>query len=1012
MPKRSASHPRRRWTSDQKGRRPERSGEAGSGTRPNDVIVRIYIDEDGTPSPRDFDVAVVQIGRGADNQIVSKDPRASRHHCRIVETPHGFFLEDLKSRNGTLLNGRRVERQLLREGDAIQIGSTRYFFGRPGAGAAEPSATLAARDTAVPGPAAPGGSAGGPVDLEDVDDIPLLEDIDAEDEDEAEDEPSAAGAPEPARPAGGAEPPSDSNACLLAGEVYLEGLQGVHAGKRIPITKLPYTIGRRPNNDFRIEDRRASGNHARVVRRGEVFFVEDLQSRNGTMVNGKAVRESPLVPGCRLQIGDSQFRVQVPAVEGVVLEEALPPEADAPADGLGEEVVSRQHVQELLREAESARSQPLALVAILLIAGAILYFTVDVTLSRLRTRNPDPIIDGNRVPRNWSFEEVEEGAPGVPGWSALPEGALDLRAEADGAQWPGLLSLAVEPRAGARAGPRLLQAASEPISVDADAAYHVSSRVVHRGAFAAGLMVTWLRETGDGLAEVGRSFAGALRQSGEVDDLLRRLSPPPSTTHAQVAGFVITTDAAGGGAGFDRVFFGARAPSWLAESAAASDAGAEAAPAPEAGSGAEAEDGALAARSAGWVSWSTALPLRAASPAPGGAAVGAAASAAELAIEAELEADGSLSHLRRGQVPVLTSLAPGLPPEQDPLGIGSRLSETVLFNRDGDIRLLCQVVDLAAGDWVPVEVRVRAQGETLLVSYAFQKGRASGALPDEVALALAPALADSDWTAFGESGKLNGDAAAGKVFGDARVRELIFGRERSQVVLEFEPAVLLEILPAEAGRPHATIVARASPTGSRSRDLDLRVTRVSRQEDRAVDALLEDARRLHAQGKLAEALAKLASVRAQYSWRRPTVDLATQLEQAWIAEAKAAIAGLERELEIYRRFRSPLIHQSLVAKTEALAKGLRGSREHELRLQAIDAQLRRLHEEGSGLGARSARLFEAGRTLYEAEAIHRAEFQLRAMLDVGAGKPEETRRASELLELIRIKRKGKAPGLK
>jgi pSer/pThr/pTyr-binding forkhead associated (FHA) protein len=52
-------------------------------------------------------------------------PYLSRHHAVIVGTPEGYYLVDLNSVNGVLLNGRRVERMVLCDDDVLAIGPFR-----------------------------------------------------------------------------------------------------------------------------------------------------------------------------------------------------------------------------------------------------------------------------------------------------------------------------------------------------------------------------------------------------------------------------------------------------------------------------------------------------------------------------------------------------------------------------------------------------------------------------------------------------------------------------------------------------------------------------------------------------------------------------------------------------------------------------------------------------------------------------------------------------------------------
>ncbi|HVR75533.1 MAG TPA: sigma 54-interacting transcriptional regulator [Planctomycetota bacterium] len=68
------------------------------------------------------------IGRAQENDIAIDDINSSRRHCQIERTTGGYEIVDLKSRNGTLVNGILVLRKDLRPGDCIEIGKTKMFF--------------------------------------------------------------------------------------------------------------------------------------------------------------------------------------------------------------------------------------------------------------------------------------------------------------------------------------------------------------------------------------------------------------------------------------------------------------------------------------------------------------------------------------------------------------------------------------------------------------------------------------------------------------------------------------------------------------------------------------------------------------------------------------------------------------------------------------------------------------------------------------------------------------------
>jgi pSer/pThr/pTyr-binding forkhead associated (FHA) protein len=68
------------------------------------------------------------IGRKADNALAIEDPAVSGHHARIVKVQAVFFLEDLKSTNGTAVNGQAITRHQLHDADVITIGQHRLIF--------------------------------------------------------------------------------------------------------------------------------------------------------------------------------------------------------------------------------------------------------------------------------------------------------------------------------------------------------------------------------------------------------------------------------------------------------------------------------------------------------------------------------------------------------------------------------------------------------------------------------------------------------------------------------------------------------------------------------------------------------------------------------------------------------------------------------------------------------------------------------------------------------------------
>ncbi len=81
----------------------------------------------GRGRPIRLDEDPITIGRHPDNRLRIKDDMASRHHCIIEPFESGKFrVRDLGSRNGTKVNGQKIDEALLQPGDLIQIGQLRF----------------------------------------------------------------------------------------------------------------------------------------------------------------------------------------------------------------------------------------------------------------------------------------------------------------------------------------------------------------------------------------------------------------------------------------------------------------------------------------------------------------------------------------------------------------------------------------------------------------------------------------------------------------------------------------------------------------------------------------------------------------------------------------------------------------------------------------------------------------------------------------------------------------------
>jgi len=114
------------------------------------------------------------------------------------------------------------------------------------------------------------------------------------------------------------------------------------------MSKERYTVGRLPDNDIRIDNAAVSGHHALIINILNDSFLEDLNSTNGTYVNGKIVKKHALQHGDSITIGHHTLRF----VEN---------ESDEPEDEFEKTmVISPRDAARLKMPAASAVPQPAA----------------------------------------------------------------------------------------------------------------------------------------------------------------------------------------------------------------------------------------------------------------------------------------------------------------------------------------------------------------------------------------------------------------------------------------------------------------------------------------------------------------------------------------------------------------------------------------------------------------------------------------------------------------------------
>jgi transcriptional regulator with GAF, ATPase, and Fis domain len=125
---------------------------------------------------------------------------------------------------------------------------------------------------------------------------------------------------------------------LAAQQFHLVLLDTERAGTVYPLSGEVLRIGKAPENDVVIDHPTVSRNHLVVRRMGDRFLVQDLDSTNGTFLDGAQVREAYLRPGALLEVGDVRLRFS-PQVAPVQID---PSAEDRLGDLVGRSVPMRQ----------------------------------------------------------------------------------------------------------------------------------------------------------------------------------------------------------------------------------------------------------------------------------------------------------------------------------------------------------------------------------------------------------------------------------------------------------------------------------------------------------------------------------------------------------------------------------------------------------------------------------------------------------------------------------------------
>ena len=218
------------------------------------------------------------IGRHPGNDIVIEHGTVSGRHAAITLVGNEAVLEDLGSTNGTFVNGKRIERHRLANGDRAVIALFQLDFIAPPAAAAAPAAAPAAQKTAQVSPAAPAAS-------------PAVAAQAAA--------PAPAGPlPEPTPPAAAPIPVPAQAAIAPGNAAVIEVMSGVNAGKTLPLVKPLTTLG-------------SPGVLVVVIaRQGNAYTLSQIDGGTSPLVNGVAIPKDgrPLADGDMINLAGTSMR--------------------------------------------------------------------------------------------------------------------------------------------------------------------------------------------------------------------------------------------------------------------------------------------------------------------------------------------------------------------------------------------------------------------------------------------------------------------------------------------------------------------------------------------------------------------------------------------------------------------------------------------------------------------------------------------------------------------------------
>jgi pSer/pThr/pTyr-binding forkhead associated (FHA) protein/tetratricopeptide (TPR) repeat protein len=238
------------------------------------------------------------MGRSEANDIIIADETVSRQHALIQFEDEKFYIEDRKSSTGLFVNGQKItEKTLLSGGETIKVGDTK--ISTDNVAEADRVADIGDTDEAKTNM----------ISSDEYKD--MLQDIQQKGVSEEK-------TPESALHGHDTEQEGDKTVLFdskspsqLTAPSYhkLVIISNKGYGKEYILNKAENFIGRKSGCLIQIDDKMASGQHAKVSVKGADCFIKDLNSTNGTNVNGRPLKdEQQIRAGDEIEVGSTSFR--------------------------------------------------------------------------------------------------------------------------------------------------------------------------------------------------------------------------------------------------------------------------------------------------------------------------------------------------------------------------------------------------------------------------------------------------------------------------------------------------------------------------------------------------------------------------------------------------------------------------------------------------------------------------------------------------------------------------------